>query len=157
MLVFLSGWHLSIYMCRLDVVTGIYYNERTKEYHYEDVVGVETERVGGGYAHQLPPDWATAFLPPGQKPPQRQPGHALPPVLSGEYGQTIEITFLQVFRLLIKSGDRVQMVISATDREQVNYDAQNPTDTDRTIQRIQLELREKKRGGVRRMPSVDDE
>jgi hypothetical protein len=51
-----THFSLGIYLCTIDILTGAMGEERTYEYHYDDVVAILTSTVGGEKNSRLLPD-----------------------------------------------------------------------------------------------------
>lgn len=125
-----TSYHLAMYRCALDFLTGSLRSEETSEYHYADVVAVST--VGN----------------PGT------PLRAEPVRGSDADVVTFAKTLLRRFQIVVSSGDRSTVVVGINDKDQPDRQAiLQESGIDEVISSVRRMLREKK-GGVAPPPAA---
>lgn len=139
MVICATRYHLALYRCVLDFFTGALDEERTTEYHYNDVVAVHSESdPNAGGRIQIQP-----------RPSQRH----LFPANTERY-----------FELVVSSGDRARIVTGIGNRRasEINRQANDQNfvhqgsdpDFQAVADAVRMMLREKK-GGIQSRPSAD--
>lgn len=116
--VYLTDYHLAAYSCKVDMATGLQTKEATKEYHYKDVVSVETET-----------DNSRVFK----------------VVVDGEDKPLADY---QKFALSVANGKKIEVVVSFPQLDNIIKNARlEPTGAENAVKLIRSRLREKK-GGI---------
>jgi hypothetical protein len=121
-----TNYHLAVYRCELDLYTGALGFERTAEYHYADVVAIQTQTLPLDYRRGIP-----IHLRPSQSDASRRLDSQL----------TMEI--------VVASGDRVSITLSICSAADVTVDSGGNSESlefQHVLQRVRQMLREKKGG-----------
>ena len=124
-----TGYHLAMYRCALDFLTGSLRSEETAEYHYTDVVAVSTVGAPGTPLRAEPVQGSAADV------------------------VTFAKTLLRRFQIVVSSGDRSTVVVGINDEDQPDRQATlQESGIDEVISSVRKMLREKK-GGVAPPPA----
>jgi hypothetical protein len=123
-----TGYHLAMYRCGIDFLTGGLRQEETQEYHYSDVVAVSTITSPGTELSAEPTD------------------------LKYDHEIKFAKTVLREFQIVVSSGDRSKIVVGIMDEDQPDRQAPlQESGIGQVISSVRRMLREKK-GGVTRPP-----
>jgi hypothetical protein len=105
LVVYMTQWHLSTFQCVLDMETGAFVSDQTREFTYRDIVSVST--ASDRLVAQFPLDHRKAPGEPGSgQPASGQPGPA------GHL--KVEATTAQLFSLKVAS-DEIRVLVSLFD------------------------------------------
>jgi hypothetical protein len=129
LVIYMTTWHLCTYKCVLEMETGNVISDRTREFHYRDVVSVasESERL----KIQIPVDVS------GHRPgPAVQHAHDGPTAKLRDE-EAFEFTTSQWFRLRV-SSDEIAVLVALFDMKAHG----EGTDIDLALRRIRGRLRE---------------
>lgn len=119
-----TGYHLALYQCTIDFLTGGLRNEQTREYHYADVVSVSTTTRSDQEVPFQPLD------------------------LRGDKSIYFERALFRDFEIVVSSGDRSQIVVGIQDEERPDREVTlQPSGIEEVISSVRRMLKEKK-GGV---------
>jgi len=118
-----TSYHLAIYRCGLDFLTGGMQSVETHEYHYTDVVAVSTNT-------RPAPDLVLEIL----------------AVIDGDQVRFAS-TLLKEFQIVVSSGDRSKVVVGISDEENPDNSATlQDSGINRVIDTVRKVLRDKKGG-----------
>jgi len=122
-----TGYHLALYECTIDFLTGRRRDERTREYHYADVVSVSTSTISDEQLSFQPLD------------------------LRGD--ETVGFDFrralLRDFEIVVSSGDRSKIVVGIQDEDRPDRQVElQPSGIEEVIRSVRGKLKEKKGGAV---------
>jgi hypothetical protein len=118
-----TGYHLAIYRCMIDFLTGGLRSIETQEYHYSDVVAVSTSTTAA-------PDLVLDIL----------------SVLDDEQVR-FATTLLREFQIVVSSGDRSKVVVGISDEQNPEQSATlQDSGINRVIDVVRKLLRDKKGG-----------
>jgi len=121
-----TGYHLALYQCTIDFLTGGLRQEQTREYHYADVVSVSTT---------IRSDQKLSFQP-------------LDLRGEGPVNYDFENALFRDFEIVVSSGDRSKIVVGIQDEERPDRQATlQPSGIEEVISSVRRMLKEKK-GGV---------
>lgn len=119
-----TGYHLALYQCTIDFLTGGLRNEQTREFHYADVVSVSTTTRSDQELPFQPLD------------------------LRGDTSVNFEKALFRDFEIVVSSGDRSKIVVGIQDEAQPDKQAAlQPSGIEEVISSVRRMLKEKK-GGV---------
>jgi hypothetical protein len=124
-----TGYHLAIYRCALDFLTGGLRGDETQEYHYNDVVAVST----------------TA-----------RPGDAITAAGAGAHDDEVRFarTVRRQFQVVVSSSDRSTITVGIADEADPERQAKlQDSGIDQVITSVRRMLKEKK-GGVVAPPAA---
>ncbi len=129
LVIYMTTWHLCTYQCVLEMETGHVISDRTREFHYRDVVSVATESER--LKIQIPIN-VTGYTPE----PAAQNGNSGPGA-NHKDEEAFEFTTSQWFRLRV-SSDEISVLVALFDIKA--YD--EGTDIDLALRRIRGRLRD---------------
>lgn len=120
-----TGYHLAVYQCTIDFLTGNRRNEETHEYHYADVVSVATKTKSD--------DNEFSFQPLD---------------LRGGKRYHFEKALFRDFEIVVSSGDRSRIVVGIQDEKQPEEQVELQSSGIEDVIRSVRQMLKQKKGGV---------
>lgn len=122
-----TGYHLALYECTIDFLTGRPRDEQTREYHYADVVSVSTSTRS---------DEQLSFQPLDLRGDE---------TVGFDFGRAL----FRDFEIVVSSGDRSKIVVGIQDEDRPDRQvALQPSGIEEVISSVRRMLKEKKGGAV---------
>jgi hypothetical protein len=140
LVVYLSDWRVSTYECVLDMGTGITFGDATKEFHLQQVDGLETF---SNRANMLLPSASDK---------KKHPAPVAPDTAAPEDPEMLHITTMQVLALIVSGRRAIELSIGLEIDHILHREGSGISEPDQLIAQLRNHLRHHM-GGIARQGS----